>query len=108
MGIIITVTTDKGGQGKTPIVLNLAGYLACNNLTALIIDLDSQSNSSNLWDFSKRKDIFQPKSSIFKTTILDLLNMDTEDTSQNIIDLINSSIIKYVFIRGKGKIDLIP
>lgn len=42
---VITVTSCKGGTGKTTTVLNLAGIYASNNKKVLIIDMDFYSSA---------------------------------------------------------------
>ena len=45
---VITVTSVKGGVGKTTTVLNLAGIYASDNKKVLIIDMDLYSSSISL------------------------------------------------------------
>lgn len=37
---VITVTSVKGGSGKSTMVLNLAGILSEKNLKTVIVDMD--------------------------------------------------------------------
>jgi len=58
-GKIITVTSTKGGVGKTTTVLNLAGIYHTMDLKTLIIDLDLYSGGIALsLDIKNKKDIF--------------------------------------------------
>uniref|UniRef100_I2Q7I1 ATPase involved in chromosome partitioning n=1 Tax=Desulfovibrio sp. U5L TaxID=596152 RepID=I2Q7I1_9BACT len=48
MGIIITIANNKGGVGKTTLTCNLAHALTLKGGRALVIDTDSQCNSTSL------------------------------------------------------------
>lgn len=48
MGTIITIANNKGGVGKTTLACNLAHALTLKGGRALVIDTDSQCNSTSL------------------------------------------------------------
>ncbi len=89
MGKIIAVANQKGGVGKTTSVINLTAALGKSRKKCLLVDIDSQGNSTSGLGVNKRE---------VKTSTYDILTGDAR-ASQAIIktefknvDLIPSSI----------------
>jgi len=61
-GVIITVSNNKGGVGKTTTTCNLGHALAKEGKTVLVVDIDSQCNATTLLmkrDFSVRDSMYE-------------------------------------------------
>ena len=64
-GKIISITSVKGGVGKTTMAINLAGIYYLMKKKVLIIDADFYSGGVSTWlDIRNKKDIFMMIDSI--------------------------------------------
>lgn len=115
---IITVTSVKGGVGKTVSVLKMASILNKKNIKTLILDLDFYSGSIALsLDLKHTKDIY--------SLVADMMNNKLENTDDYVISYnknidvlpspkdprsaskINASYIELILNRYKTKYDVI-
>jgi cellulose biosynthesis protein BcsQ len=74
MGFIISIVNNKGGVGKTLTSCNLADSLGKQNKRVLVIDIDSQCNTTSL---------LLPKGMTIRHTLYDILNPNTAPRDLN-------------------------
>lgn len=82
MGTIISIINQKGGVGKTTTAVNLSAYLADKGKKTLLIDEDSQGNSTSGLS----------RSVTFEKSLYDVLLNDTSPEEAVVKTAIASSI----------------
>jgi len=88
--VIISIASQKGGTGKTTTSLNLAAGLARRGKHVLLINVDSQANSSKVL-LPQYKDI-TPGETIF-ATILEKNPLPVHETSIPNLSVVPSHIL---------------
>src|SRR6476661_6880613 len=88
--MVISIASQKGGTGKTSTTISLAAGLARRGQKVLLIDVDSQANSSKvlLPDYQGMK-----KEETLYTTILELNPLPIRRTPLPNLDIIPSHIL---------------
>ena len=94
-GKIISISSVKGGVGKTTMAINLAGVYYTMGKKVLIIDADFYSGGVSVWlDIRNKKDIYTMINSIANNMYT---NIDDYVTSYNNgIDILSSPESKYI------------
>src|SRR5690242_1515080 len=71
---IVAVTINRGGQGKTMLSRSLATLASCAGLASMVIDMDSQENSTS-WRKRRPKD-----------RLLPLVQFSTENSLKDVLE----------------------
>jgi len=78
MGLLISVSNQKGGVGKTTTAVNLAASLSASGKTCLVIDCDPQGNATTGLGFSRDEIDSGVYDLIFGTDSLSHIPVETE------------------------------
>src|SRR5215210_3190830 len=88
--MVISIASQKGGTGKTSTSISLAAGLAHKGKKVLLVDIDSQANSSKVL-LPKYRDI--PKERTIHTTILDRQPLPIHRTHLANLSIVPSHIL---------------
>src|SRR3954451_5058459 len=88
--MVISIASQKGGTGKTSTSISLAAGLAHKGKKVLLVDIDSQANSSKvlLQDYQKL-----PKEQTIYTTIIDRRPLPVLPTHVKNLSIVPSHIL---------------
>jgi chromosome partitioning protein len=86
MALIITVTHQKGGVGKTTISLNLMKYFERNGVRCAVVDTDAQGTITQLYDTFKDNDNWKGFNLITPKDYSDIQELKELDYDVIIID----------------------
>ncbi len=88
--MVVSIASQKGGTGKTTTAISLAAGLACQGEKVLIIDIDSQANSSKvlIHHYPELK-----KSDTIYKTILERKPLAIHQTKIPNLDIVTSHIL---------------
>ena len=65
---LISIVCQKGGVGKTTIVVNLSSMFSKKGYKTLLIDLDPQGNVSTYLNFDKNREDITNSTNLFENT----------------------------------------
>src|SRR3954469_18080807 len=88
--MVISIASQKGGTGKTSTSISLAAGLARKGKKVLLVDIDSQANSSKV--LIKYYQAI-PKEQTIYATILDRSPLPIHKTELNNLDIVPSHIL---------------
>src|SRR3712207_4237774 len=88
--MVISIASEKGGTGKTSTSISLAAGLARKGKRVLLVDIDSQANSSKVLLPEYQK---SPKERTLYCTIIDRQPLQMHPTTVSNLDIVPSHIL---------------